>query len=58
MVISRYRRGEWHSPSHDTGKFPCFRNNDFRYSFLGRISKQFKWIFFGNGEWNKKMMNG
>jgi len=31
MVISRYRRGEWHSPSHDTGEFPYFRNNDIRY---------------------------
>ena len=27
MIVFHYRRGEWHSPSHDTGTFPYFRNN-------------------------------
>jgi hypothetical protein len=56
MWISRYRRGEWHTPSHDTGAIPYLRNNGIRHSCYKFVRMKFKWIFFGNGEWNKKMM--
>jgi hypothetical protein len=32
-----YRRGESHSPSHDTDKFPYLRDNGMRYSCFRRI---------------------
>ena len=38
------RRGELHSPSHDTDTFPYLRNNGVFPSCYSRIRKLIKWM--------------
>jgi hypothetical protein len=56
--ISRYRRGEWHSPFHDTGKFPYCQTMAFVVYAIGVFSYYLYGYFLAMVEWNKKMMNG
>jgi hypothetical protein len=58
MVISRYRRGEWHSPSHDTGKFPYCQTMVFVIYAIGVFTRNLNGYFLAMVKWNKKMMNG
>lgn len=45
------RRGELHSPFHDTDTFPYLRNNDFLPSCYRRIRKLIKWMDDLLGAW-------
>ena len=52
--ISRYRRGEWHSLSHDTGKFPYCQTMAFVVYAISIFSYNLYGYFLAMGEWLKK----
>ena len=52
MVIARYRRGELHSPSHDTDKFPYGRAMAFVIHVTDALAPNLNGYFWEIGDWN------